>query len=202
MKAFLENLNFISAQRSSQISKYCFLIRNAGQLTRLTWLIHTSLLPSSCQLDKNFTLIGDLAQVHMSRKIFLIFLHAGNGNGKWERSGMIRIRYKYLLFFTPYLQYLRSAVGSARDFKPGDEWYETRCRLKHFFCKTFSGFTQLHYSTLFYFGVVYFTIEFKRKKKKQALLLWSLWSNLSENRPLKNFNLFSFLEVFIGSNRS
>ena len=32
----------------------------------------------------------------------------------------------------------------------------------------FSCFTQLQISTLFYFGVVYFTIEFERKKKKQG----------------------------------
>ena len=30
------------------------------------------------------------------------------------------------------------------------------------------NFTHLHISTLFYFGVVYFTIEFERKKKKQG----------------------------------
>ena len=34
----------------------------------------------------------------MSKKIFLIFLHAGRGNGKGERSGMIHKRYKYLSF--------------------------------------------------------------------------------------------------------
>ena len=78
-----------------------FFDRNSQEysdLTRLTWLIHTSLLPSSCQLDKNFTLIGDLAQVHMSRKIFLIFLHAGKGNGKGESSWQLSITFITLSF--------------------------------------------------------------------------------------------------------
>ena len=46
-------------------------------LTRLTWLIHISVLPSNWNLDKIFALTGQLGQVHMAKKIFLIFLHAG-----------------------------------------------------------------------------------------------------------------------------
>ena len=45
-------------------------------LTRLTWLIHTPLLPSNWNLDKMFALTGQLGQVHMAKKIFPIFLHA------------------------------------------------------------------------------------------------------------------------------
>ena len=45
----------------------------------------TSLLPSSCNLDKIFALTGRLAQVHMANKKFPIFLHAGKGNRKGER---------------------------------------------------------------------------------------------------------------------
>ena len=47
-------------------------------LTRLTRLIHTSFLPSNWNLDKNFALTGELGQVHMAKKIFPIFLHAGS----------------------------------------------------------------------------------------------------------------------------
>ena len=45
-------------------------------LTRLTWLIHTSVLPSNWNLG-HFALKSQLGQVHMVREIFLIFLHAG-----------------------------------------------------------------------------------------------------------------------------
>ena len=63
-----------------------FYAKAPSCLTRLRRLNRTSLLPSSCKLDKNFALTGHLAQVHMSKKIFLIFLHAGRGNRKGERS--------------------------------------------------------------------------------------------------------------------
>ena len=46
-------------------------------LTRLTWLIHTSVLPSIWNPGKIFAPIGQLGQAHMVKKIFLIFLHAG-----------------------------------------------------------------------------------------------------------------------------
>ena len=52
------------------------LYENAS-LTRLTWLIHTSVLPSNWNLGKISALTGQLGQVHMVKKIFLIFLHAG-----------------------------------------------------------------------------------------------------------------------------
>ena len=38
------------------------------ELTRLTQLIHTSLLPSNWNLDKFFALLGELGQVHMAKK--------------------------------------------------------------------------------------------------------------------------------------
>ena len=47
-------------------------------LTRLTWLIHTSVLPSSWNPDKIFAPTGLLGQVHIVKKIFLKFLHAGS----------------------------------------------------------------------------------------------------------------------------
>ena len=34
-------------------------------------------MASNCNLDKTFALSGKLGQVHMAKKIFLIFLHAG-----------------------------------------------------------------------------------------------------------------------------
>ena len=37
-------------------------------------------------MDKIFALAGKLGQVHMAGKKFPIFLHAGNGNRKGERS--------------------------------------------------------------------------------------------------------------------
>ena len=46
-------------------------------LTRLIWLIHTSVLPSNWNPDKIFAPTGLLGQVHMVKKIFLKFLHAG-----------------------------------------------------------------------------------------------------------------------------
>ena len=39
-------------------------------LTRITWLIHTSFLPSSWNPNNFFALAGYLAQVHMSKKKF------------------------------------------------------------------------------------------------------------------------------------
>ena len=95
-------------------------------LTCLTRLNRTSLLPSSCNLDKKFALTGHLAQVHLSKFFFLIFLHAGRGKRKGESSGMICNRYKYLSFFCEFLQGFRSSVGRARDFKSIDKRYETR----------------------------------------------------------------------------
>ena len=38
--------------------------------TRLTCLIHTLLLPSNWNLDKNFALTGESGQVHMTKKYF------------------------------------------------------------------------------------------------------------------------------------
>ena len=46
-------------------------------LTPLTWLIQTLFLLSNWNLDKNFALTGELGQVHVSKKIFLIFILAG-----------------------------------------------------------------------------------------------------------------------------
>ena len=54
-------------------------------LTRHTWLIHTSVLPSNWNLDKIFALTGQLGQVHVAKKIFVIFLHAGDGVS-WTNS--------------------------------------------------------------------------------------------------------------------
>ena len=62
-------------------------------LTRLSRLNRTSLLPSSCNLDKNFALTGHLAQVHMANKKFPIFLHAGRGNGKGQKSHQLSINF-------------------------------------------------------------------------------------------------------------
>ena len=42
-------------------------------LTHLIWLVHTSFLPSSWNLDKNFALTGELGQVHMAKKYFQFF---------------------------------------------------------------------------------------------------------------------------------
>ena len=50
---------------------------NQKDLTRLTWLIHTSVLPSIWNPDKIFAPTGLLGQVHIVKKIFLKFLHAG-----------------------------------------------------------------------------------------------------------------------------
>ena len=47
-------------------------------LTSLTWLIHTSVLPSIWNPDKMFAPTGQLGQVNMVKKIFPIFLHAGS----------------------------------------------------------------------------------------------------------------------------
>ena len=55
-------------------------------LTRLTWLTHTSLLPSNWDLDELFALAVELGQVYMANKKFPIFLNAEKGNGKGERS--------------------------------------------------------------------------------------------------------------------
>jgi hypothetical protein len=55
-------------------------------LTRLTWLIHMSFLPSNWVLDNFFALAGELGQVHMANQKFPIFLHAGREKRKWERS--------------------------------------------------------------------------------------------------------------------
>ena len=55
-------------------------------LTRLTWLTHTSLLPSNWELDEIFALAVELGQVHMANKNFPIFLHAGKAKRKGERS--------------------------------------------------------------------------------------------------------------------
>ena len=47
-------------------------------LTCLTWLVHTSFLPSSWNLDKFFALTGELGQAHMAKKIFPIFYMGEN----------------------------------------------------------------------------------------------------------------------------
>ena len=60
-------------------------------LTRLRRLNRTSLLPSSCNLDKIFALTGHLAQVHMANKKFPIFLHAGRVKRKGERLSQFSI---------------------------------------------------------------------------------------------------------------
>ena len=51
----------------------------------LARLIHTSVLPSNWNLDKIFALTGPLGQVHMAKKLFSIFLHAG----RWLFSSKI-----------------------------------------------------------------------------------------------------------------
>ena len=56
---------------------HCPSIFQSVLLTRLTWLIHTSVLPSNWNPDKMFPPTGLLGQVHMVKKIFLKFLHAG-----------------------------------------------------------------------------------------------------------------------------
>ena len=62
-------------------------------LTRLSRLNRTSLLPSSCNLDKIFALTGHFAQVHMANKKFPIFLHAGRVNRKREISWQFSIAF-------------------------------------------------------------------------------------------------------------
>ena len=52
-------------------------IHDPWPLTHLTWLIHTSVLPSNWNPGKIFVLTVWLGQVHTVKKIFLIFLHAG-----------------------------------------------------------------------------------------------------------------------------
>ena len=54
-----------------------FDLRKIFDLTRLTWLIHTSVLPSNWNPVKIFAPTGLLGQVHMVKRIFLKFLHAG-----------------------------------------------------------------------------------------------------------------------------
>ena len=57
---------------------FLWLFGQFGQyLTRLTWLIHTSVLPLNWNPGKIFVLTVWLGQVHTVRKIFLIFFHAG-----------------------------------------------------------------------------------------------------------------------------
>ena len=58
-------------------NKYLLIEFKMWSLTRLTWLIHTSVLPSIWNPGKIFAPIGQLGQAHMVKKIFLIFLHAG-----------------------------------------------------------------------------------------------------------------------------
>ena len=67
------NLKLIIFQKYNLKSRSRF----RGCLTRLTWLTHTSLLPSNWDLDKIFALAVELGQVHMANKNFPIFLHAG-----------------------------------------------------------------------------------------------------------------------------
>ena len=64
-----------------------------GVLTRLTWLIHTPVLPSNWLLDKIFVLAGELGQVHMANKKFPIFLHAGRVKREGERSLQLSISF-------------------------------------------------------------------------------------------------------------
>ena len=61
----------------SNLSFLVFNTRYLGLLTRLAWLIHTSVLPSNWNPDKIFAPTGLLGQVHTVKKIFLKFLHAG-----------------------------------------------------------------------------------------------------------------------------
>ena len=73
---FLRSFSYLcSHNRKYNYKKYFW----SKTLTRLTWLVHTSFLPSSWNLDKNFALTGELGQAHMAKKIFPIFFHAG----KW-----------------------------------------------------------------------------------------------------------------------
>ena len=46
------------------------IILSRGYLARLTWLIHSSVLPSIWNLSKSFVLTGPLGQVHMVKKYF------------------------------------------------------------------------------------------------------------------------------------
>ena len=75
-----------NSRKSKFPSHLCTTVhRKAGNnlnglgLTRITWLIHTSVLPSNWNLGKFFVLTGELGQVHMAKKLFPIFLHAGKG---------------------------------------------------------------------------------------------------------------------------
>ena len=64
-------------------SKCQFLLKPQIPTTKISSFINTSyltyisFLPSNWNLDKNFAQTGELGQVHMTKKIFLIFFLAG-----------------------------------------------------------------------------------------------------------------------------
>ena len=72
-----EAIQFLNLILTIQISYNLLFSEAINVLTRLTWLIHTSVLPSIWNPDKIFAPTGLLGQVHMVKKIFLKFLHAG-----------------------------------------------------------------------------------------------------------------------------
>ena len=51
-------------------------LSKCSYLTRLTWLIHTSVLPLDWNLGNIFAVTGPLGQVHMAKNLFLKLLHA------------------------------------------------------------------------------------------------------------------------------
>ena len=79
---FLVSVSTIISRDSRDWGQFCFLVHgflnNNNLLTRLTWLIHTSVLPSIWNPGKIFAPTGLLGQVHMVKQIFLKFLHAGS----------------------------------------------------------------------------------------------------------------------------
>ena len=65
-------------------------------------------------MDKKFALTGHLAQVHMANKKFPIFLHAGRGNGKRERSLQLSITF-ITISFGPVLATASIAQSAERQ---------------------------------------------------------------------------------------
>ena len=61
------------------------------ELTRLTWLIHTSFIPWNWCLDKIFVLADELGQVHMANKKFLNFEFIVCRSADWAIEAMTSI---------------------------------------------------------------------------------------------------------------
>ena len=108
-----------------QLKISLMLVQLQKCLTRLTWLTHTPFLPSIWDPDKIFASAVELGQVHMANKKFPIFLHAGRGNRKGERSLQLSITFIIRSFgLIKAIALIAQSAEQQTIRRSKDWWYE------------------------------------------------------------------------------